>query len=66
MVKLYIIVRINRPFSNDFNPPHKDIYESVDRDHSIPQFVNLWIPISGITQNSSSPTAPVSYKTALI
>ena len=59
--KAHIIVRINRPFSKDFNPPHKDIYEGVDNESYIPQFINLWIPICGVTQNSSLPVAPESH-----
>ncbi|WP_341225263.1 phytanoyl-CoA dioxygenase family protein [uncultured Arcticibacterium sp.] len=60
--KLHIIVRINRPQSNDYNPPHKDIYEGVDSDSNIPQFVNFWIPIAGVTNKSSLPLAPKSHK----
>lgn len=60
--KLHIIVRINRPQSNDYNPPHKDIYEGVDNDSIIPQFVNFWIPIAGVTNKSSLPLAPKSHK----
>lgn len=59
--KVHIIVRINRPKSNDYNPPHKDIYEGVDNDSYIPQFVNFWIPIAGVTKNSSLPLAPKSH-----
>lgn len=60
--KVHIIVRINRPKSNDYNPPHKDIYEGVDNESYIPQFVNFWIPIAGVTENSSLPIAPESHK----
>jgi hypothetical protein len=60
--KVHIIVRINRPKSNDYNPPHKDIYEGVDDDSYIPQFVNFWIPIAGVTKNSSLPLVPESHK----
>jgi len=59
--KMHIIVRINRPFSTDFNPPHKDIYESVDNDGCVARFINFWIPICGVTQNSSLPIAPSSH-----
>jgi hypothetical protein len=59
--KLHIIIRINRPLSTDFNPPHKDIYEGVDNQDNIPQFVNLWIPIAGVTENSSLPIVPFSH-----
>jgi len=58
---MHIIVRINRPHSTDYNPPHKDIYQGVDNDHYIPQFVNFWIPISGVTDKSSLPIAPESH-----
>ena len=60
--RLHIIVRINRPKSNDYNPPHKDIYEEVDKNDYIPPFVNLWIPIAGVTENSSLPMVPGSHQ----
>lgn len=60
--KLHIIVRINRPQSADYNPPHKDIYEEYDKNDYIPPFVNLWIPIAGVTENSSLPIVPGSHK----
>lgn len=56
-----IILRINRPFSIDFNPPHKDIYEGVDEEDYIPQFLNFWVPICGVTNRSSLPVAPGSH-----
>ena len=59
--KHHIIVRINRPLSKDYNPPHKDIYEAVDNDNYIPQFVNFWIPIAGVTEKSNLPVAPESH-----
>ncbi len=59
--KMHIIVRINRPGSTDYNPPHKDVYQAVDIDGYIPQFVNLWIPICGVTDRSSLPLAPGSH-----
>jgi len=59
--KMHIIIRINRPFSTDYNPPHKDIYEGVDNQNYIPQFVNFWIPICGVTQKSSLPIVPSSH-----
>ena len=59
--QLHIIVRINRPQSNDFNPPHKDIYEVVDNESYIPQFVNFWIPIIGVNHKSNLPLAPKSH-----
>jgi hypothetical protein len=60
--KAHIIVRINRPNSTDYNPPHKDIYEGVDGENSyIPKFVNFWIPISGVTKESSLALAKGSH-----
>jgi hypothetical protein len=59
--RMHIIVRINRPKSNDYNPPHKDIYESVDDDSYIPQFINFWIPIAGVTSKSNLPLVPQSH-----
>ncbi|PMB40135.1 hypothetical protein CEN47_03875 [Fischerella thermalis CCMEE 5319] len=59
--KLHIIVRINRPLSKDYNPPHKDIYEGVDNYGYIPKFINFWIPIAGVTEKSSLPLAPKSH-----
>jgi Phytanoyl-CoA dioxygenase (PhyH) len=60
--KLHIIVRINRPKSTDYNPPHKDIYEELDQNDYIPPFLNLWIPIAGVTENSSLPIVPYSHQ----
>lgn len=59
--KAHIIVRINRPFSSDFNPPHKDIYEHFDDEGYVPKFINFWIPICGVTKNSTLPMAPKSH-----
>ena len=59
--RLHIIIRINRPFSTDQNPPHKDIYELWDSAGYIPRFVNLWIPICGVTTNSSLSIVPGSH-----
>ena len=28
---IHIVLRVVRPHSNDYNPPHKDIYEAYDR-----------------------------------
>lgn len=60
-VKLHIIVRINRPHSCDYNPPHKDIYQGIDDESYIPLFMNFWIPICGVTKYSSLPLAPKSH-----
>lgn len=59
--KVHIIVRINRPHSTDFNPPHKDTYEVYDEKNFISKFMNFWIPICGVTENSSLPICPGSH-----
>lgn len=59
--KLHIIVRINRPLSNDYNPPHKDIYEPYDQFSVLPKFINFWIPICGVNQHSNLPIVPGSH-----
>lgn len=59
--KMFIIVRINRPSSNDYNPPHKDIYQGFDNQSYIPQYVNFWIPIAGATAKTNLPLAPRSH-----
>jgi hypothetical protein len=59
--KMHIIVRINRPQSNDFNPPHKDAYHGVDIDNYIPLFVNFWIPVCGCSSKSNLPIVPKSH-----
>lgn len=60
--KTHIIVRINRPNSFDFNPPHKDIYEAYDNHIALDGgFMNFWIPICGVTKRSSLPIVPGSH-----
>lgn len=65
--KIHIIVRVNRPNSNDYNPPHKDSYEafhyndSVDETDSALRFINFWIPIAGVTPKTSLPISPKSH-----
>lgn len=59
--KIHIIVRINRPFSTDYNPPHKDIYEALDEYSATPKMINFWIPIDGVTHKSSLPIASGSH-----
>jgi hypothetical protein len=53
----HIIVRINRPRSTDFNPPHKDSYEDTSC-----HFLNVWVPICGVNERSSLPLAPGSHR----
>jgi len=59
--RVHIILRINRPNSFDYNPPHKDMYEAYDRDGYFPQFVNFWVPIAGVTEKTSLPIVPKSH-----
>lgn len=59
--RVHIILRINRPNSYDYNPPHKDMYEAYDRDGYFPQFVNFWVPIAGVTKKTSLPIVPKSH-----
>lgn len=59
--RVHIIIRINRPGSPDYNPPHKDIYENFDNDGYIAKFMNFWIPIAGVTDKSSLPLVPESH-----
>jgi hypothetical protein len=54
--RMHIIVRINRPRSTDYNPPHKDSYEDPTA-----RFLNIWIPICGVNDRSSLPMAPGSH-----
>ncbi len=52
----HVQVRINRPSSTDFNPPH--------RDGALPVFrntVNIWITIFGCNEHSSLPLLPGSH-----
>lgn len=60
--KAHIILRINRPYSNDYNPPHKDIYEHYDGESYIPKFINFWVPICGVTQKSMLPISPKTHR----
>lgn len=57
----WMIARINRPRSNDYNTVHKDIYESFDEYSDIPRMVNIWIPLSGVTESNSLPIASKSH-----
>lgn len=56
-----IITRINKPQSNHFNPPHKDIYQVYDETREIPPMVNIWIPICGVNNGVGLPVAPGSH-----
>lgn len=59
--RIHIIVRIIRPFQNDYNPPHKDIYSFVDRNEPLIKMINFWIPICGLTNETSLPIVPFSH-----
>ena len=59
--KLHIILRINRPNSTDYNPPHKDIYQQYDESGIVPKCVNFWIPICGVNKDSTLPLAVGSH-----
>jgi len=52
----HIQLRINRPLSLDFNPPHKDSYIDCYKD-----VVNIWIPVCGCDSFSSLPLMPGSH-----
>lgn len=54
--KTLLIVRINRPQSFDYNPPHKDGYLDLWKNA-----VNIWIPIAGVTNLTTLPIAPKSH-----
>ena len=55
--KQWLILRINRPGSRDFNPVHKDVYQAVDAFGQAPRMVNCWMPICGVTERSGLPLA---------
>ena len=57
----WMIARINRPRSINYNPVHKDIYELYDNYENVPKMVNIWIPICGVDKNSSLPVVPSSH-----
>ncbi|MDB4054738.1 phytanoyl-CoA dioxygenase family protein [Akkermansiaceae bacterium] len=57
----WIIVRINRPGSTDFNPVHKDIYGLYETYNKVPKMVNFWIPICGIGGRTGLPVVPGSH-----
>ncbi|QZP17804.1 hypothetical protein K6112_00145 [Methylophilales bacterium] len=57
----FMMARINRPQSNDFNTAHKDIYEFFDNYQKIPQMINVWVPLSGVTEKNTLPLVPRSH-----
>lgn len=54
--KSHIQIRISRPNSLDINPPHRDGYLSYWEN-----IVNVWIPISGCTHETSLPVVEGSH-----
>lgn len=57
----WMIARINRPRSNNYNTVHKDIYEVFDEFRVIPKMVNIWIPLCGVIDSNSLPIVPKSH-----
>lgn len=57
----WVICRINRPRSPDFNPVHKDIYEAVDLVDIPLRMVNFWIPLCGVGGATGLPVAAGSH-----
>ena len=57
----WMIARINRPKSSDFNTAHKDIYEIFDKFQKIPQMINVWVPLIGVTKKNTLPIVPKSH-----
>ena len=60
----WMIARINRPKSNNFNTAHKDVYQVFDQFGEIPKMVNIWIPLCGVNVSNSLPLVPGSHKIA--
>lgn len=52
----FVILRINRPLTDDFNPPHRDGYLELWE-----KSLNAWIPIFGVGKGSSLPIVPGSH-----
>jgi hypothetical protein len=55
----YVILRINRPHSTDYNPPHRDGSLAVWA-----RSVNIWIPVAGVDRQTSLPLFPGSHRVA--
>jgi hypothetical protein len=53
----HVQLRINRPGSTDYNPPH--------RDAAFPAYsnaLNVWIPVTGVDERTSLPILPGSHR----
>lgn len=55
----HVQLRINRPFSTDYNPPHRDGSLAGWR-----EVLNVWIPIAGVDRSTSLPVMPGSHRIA--
>jgi hypothetical protein len=51
-----VTVRLSRPGSLDFNPPHKDVYLDFYRGT-----LNVWMPLVGCSEDSTLPVVPGSH-----
>ena len=51
-----VTVRLSRPGSRDFNPPHKDVYLDFYRGT-----LNVWMPLVGCSEQSTLPLVPGSH-----
>lgn len=56
----WLILRVNLPHSEVFNPYHKDIYQNVDNYNKVPKMINPWIPICGVNDKTGFPIVPGS------
>jgi hypothetical protein len=57
----WIIIRINMPGSNAYNPAHKDVYEGYDTHGVCPAMINAWVPICGVDKHAGLSIAPKSH-----
>ncbi len=51
-----VTLRLSRPGSLDFNPPHKDVYLDFYRGT-----LNVWMPLLGCSESSTLPVVPGSH-----
>jgi len=51
-----VTLRLSRPGSLDFNPPHRDVYLDFYRGT-----LNVWLPLLGCSENSTLPVVPGSH-----
>ena len=55
----HVQLRINRPRTTDYNPPHRDGALTLWRNS-----VNIWFPIAGVNEKTSLPILPGSHRIA--